>query len=479
METIQSLRARLEDIDAQIAPLEAERKIIQKRLRSLTYPVLSLPFDVTSEIFVHCLPDMQNSEPMFNFHQLPTPLLLSQICRAWRHVAFKTPTIWTIFRISVNDWPKLGSRRLAEWVDRAGSSPLSFILFRRESFAPIPTSPAILLPILALSRQWRDVDLRLPYMDFVTEEFQSGLRGRLPVLETLRITALADISTKTTTVTTFEQAPNLRTVFLERLAPALILLPWKQLTHFRGERFYGMDCLHVLRLAVSLVECKFAGVDQDIEQTALLSPHLGLKVLDLTGEAVCLDLLCVLTLPSLRQLRFTDIGTSQYHEEFVSFLSRSHPPLQHLSLHSGYLRLVHGFPFFLQLTVLELTGLTVVEMSGFFRILQSNSFLPRLKTIVSSVLESIRFYFPPEKAPAINYGDMADALACRWNRNDRLETFRMTWSRNGCGGDDENRLLLNPPPDFCLTLPRLLDLVEEGMQISVMAEVRQMTQVWI
>jgi hypothetical protein len=59
------------------------------------------------------------------------PLLLSWICRAWRHVAFKTPNIWTVFRISVEDWPTnyiLASRRLAEWVERAGHChhPLSW-----------------------------------------------------------------------------------------------------------------------------------------------------------------------------------------------------------------------------------------------------------------------------------------------------------------------------------------------------------------
>ena len=35
-----------------------------------------------------------------------------------------------------------------------------------------------------------------------------------------------------------------------------ILLPWSQPTHFR-EGLDWMECLHVLQLAISLVECKF------------------------------------------------------------------------------------------------------------------------------------------------------------------------------------------------------------------------------
>lgn len=103
MESNQSLRDRLTQINAQIALLEGERKIIQKKLRSIIYPVLGLPFEVTSKIFVDCLPeDLEGSEPILNFPRgkPPTPLLLSQICRAWRYVALQTPKIWAMFNIS-------------------------------------------------------------------------------------------------------------------------------------------------------------------------------------------------------------------------------------------------------------------------------------------------------------------------------------------------------------------------------------------
>jgi hypothetical protein len=247
-----------------------------------------------------------------------------------------------------------------------------------------------------------------------------------------------------------------------------------QLTHFRGEGFEGMDCLYVLRSARSLVECKFASVDEDIDETALLPPHLGLKLLRLTGEAVCLDILSILTLPSLAQLDFDDRGITAYHSQFVSFLARSRPPLRHLTLSRAYSRLVHGFPWLTELAFLEISALTVSEMADFWQNLRARdpgAFLPNLRSLVTSVYPDDP-YVPPATPSVLDFEDLADALDWRWNRNDlgpRLESFRMT-----CNHTDD------PPPDFRMILPRLRDLIEEGMHISVVIEVvDSVMQHWI
>ncbi|KAJ6597145.1 hypothetical protein DFH09DRAFT_904707 [Mycena vulgaris] len=112
----QPFRDRLADIEAQISLLEAERKILHKKLSSLIYPVLSLPFDITSEIFVQCLSDSHEfhgeSQSTFDLPRassytpsaLPAPVLLSQICRTWRSIALKTPRLWASFHVSVDRW---------------------------------------------------------------------------------------------------------------------------------------------------------------------------------------------------------------------------------------------------------------------------------------------------------------------------------------------------------------------------------------
>ncbi|KAJ7367632.1 hypothetical protein DFH08DRAFT_725637 [Mycena albidolilacea] len=463
MESNQSLRDRLTQINAQIALLEGEQKIIQKKLRSIIYPVLGLPFEVTSKIFVHCLPgDLEGSEPILNFPRgkPPTPLLLSQICRAWRYVALQTPKIWAMFNISLDHWSQnsapLASARLEYWMDRAGSSLVSLMLHNVNNSAT-PTSSATLLPLFRYSRQWQNLGLRLHYRDLATEQFQSALHRELPALETLQIKS---DDSGTTIIHAFKQAPKLRAVVLEHLPPTLLLLPWSQLTHFRGEWCTGMDCYHVLRSAVSLVECKFTWVDQEMEETALLPRHLALKALHLTGEYVCIHILSILTLPSLVELDFRDGDGYPYHEEFVSFLSRSHPSLLRLSLHGGaYSRIIYGFPFLLDLTTLKISEMSVVGILDFshnLRVRDPAAFLPNLKSFACSVREPARNHLI-KKIPVIQYGDVADALEFRSGY--RLKSFELKLNRQSMrdqldayDGDYANNLrdLLAPPPNFRL-----------------------------
>ncbi|KAF8211755.1 hypothetical protein K438DRAFT_57955 [Mycena galopus ATCC 62051] len=372
MESNQALRDRLAEIDAHIALLERERQGIRTTLDSLTYPVLSLPFEVTSKIFIQCLPDIQHPEPVFNVRRhrylpapLPSPVLLVRICRAWRDVALNTPKLWAEFRISVEDWPDYtaGTLRLAEWIERAARSPLSFI-FRRPKLHNVPAYT--LDPLVRHSMQWKTVDFCLPFQDLV----QLGVHGRLPSLGMLQLELFGNAGP--TALSTFEDAPNLRTVVLRHLPPTTILLPWAQLTHFTGERYEGPECLHVLRSAVSLVSCKFTDVDDDLNNSNIpLPPHHALEALHLTGQLVCLDILSILTLPALLELDFTDVVGFEFDEKFVEFFSRSRPPLHRLSLSRGYKCLVHCSQFLLHLTVLEINDLREQDLPHLLHHLRS------------------------------------------------------------------------------------------------------------
>ncbi|KAJ6533027.1 hypothetical protein B0H19DRAFT_1383782 [Mycena capillaripes] len=54
-----SLRSRISELDALIASLTAERQRLQAESDAIVYPVLSLPPEVTTEIFLCCLPAIQ------------------------------------------------------------------------------------------------------------------------------------------------------------------------------------------------------------------------------------------------------------------------------------------------------------------------------------------------------------------------------------------------------------------------------------
>ncbi|KAJ7068769.1 hypothetical protein C8F01DRAFT_963465, partial [Mycena amicta] len=62
-------------------------------------PVLTLPPEILSEIFLHCLLEPDQPVPKLNPERPRAPLLLLQICRTWRNVAIGTPRLWQ--RLSV------------------------------------------------------------------------------------------------------------------------------------------------------------------------------------------------------------------------------------------------------------------------------------------------------------------------------------------------------------------------------------------
>ncbi|KAJ7762607.1 hypothetical protein B0H16DRAFT_1263925, partial [Mycena metata] len=69
--------------------LTEEKITIQRSLDSIVYPVLTLPVEITTEIFVRCLP-RYSAYPSGNV----APMLLGRICRQWRNIACSTPRLW-------------------------------------------------------------------------------------------------------------------------------------------------------------------------------------------------------------------------------------------------------------------------------------------------------------------------------------------------------------------------------------------------
>ncbi|KAJ7741114.1 hypothetical protein B0H16DRAFT_1378380, partial [Mycena metata] len=56
-----------------------------------TYPVLTLPAKLVSEIFIHFLPAYPKRPPIKG---VLSPFTLGQICRTWRDIALSMPRLW-------------------------------------------------------------------------------------------------------------------------------------------------------------------------------------------------------------------------------------------------------------------------------------------------------------------------------------------------------------------------------------------------
>ncbi|KAF9066212.1 hypothetical protein BDP27DRAFT_1424102 [Rhodocollybia butyracea] len=92
----------------------------------------SLPVELLSEIFPHCLPSMLTPLPSLI---MEAPLVLLFVCQKWRAVAVSLPQLWSSLRISLPSSNhlfdgKLIQRRngITKWLNRSGSLPLSLSL---------------------------------------------------------------------------------------------------------------------------------------------------------------------------------------------------------------------------------------------------------------------------------------------------------------------------------------------------------------
>ncbi|KAJ7612331.1 hypothetical protein DFH06DRAFT_152013 [Mycena polygramma] len=127
-------RARIADLDARMMELEAsltalkeEKKLVQDRLAAYAYPVLTLPNEITSEVFIHCLPVYPKCPAPIG---ILSPHLLCQICRKWRDIALTTPALWRAVSLTLRAPDRLEQAvcLLESSLARSGSRLLSIEL---------------------------------------------------------------------------------------------------------------------------------------------------------------------------------------------------------------------------------------------------------------------------------------------------------------------------------------------------------------
>jgi hypothetical protein len=297
--SVKELQARIDklaaDIDLQktvLQQLEQSKSAAQRQLNAICDPMTRLPLEISSAIFLLCLP---------HSHPKPTPctapMLLLRVCHAWAEIAVSTPALWVAIRVDV-----LGVKFLQAWLQRARNYPLSISL--RRSFN---SRIGILLRQYAKQlKHLKIYDEELDDLDSLTD------LESFPCLETLTLGALSDGDTDLDTFS---------------------------LDHVMG----------LLRLTPNLVECTFHNVCFDVDSDSedeysningnekLVLPELRcLKfgptadLNDLAGED------CIirhLTLPAVKTLALplTQFSTA----DLSSFLKRSSPPLEKLVLGVG------------------------------------------------------------------------------------------------------------------------------------------------
>ncbi|KAJ7704544.1 hypothetical protein B0H17DRAFT_1126858 [Mycena rosella] len=335
-------RARVEGLEAQIlelqhtpGALQQEKDSLQGRLDAYTYPVLTLPNEIVSEIFVHFLPVYPHRSPLIGPR---SPALLGQICRKWRDIALSTPALWRAVRLTLNKKRRLEQQLhlLESYLERSGSFRLSIELWFSD--AATRRELPFLQTIARHCARWEHLKL------YTSTKFLSSIEGPLPLLRCFQIgMSGGHPDAQHSSTPAFLMAPLLSRVHMRSYHDSHFrILPWSQLTVLAVKWIAVHEFMDVLSCTVNLVFCQFGlydrGIDQHLRKDVALP---SLETLILSESLICgrqLGGLRLLALPALCRLQVAEpflqpdpIGT------LLSLASRSGCILQELCITSSSL----------------------------------------------------------------------------------------------------------------------------------------------
>ncbi|KAF7368374.1 WD40 repeat-like protein [Mycena venus] len=337
-------RARLKELDTRITELEShnreitwpentihdlrqERQALQTRLDTYVYPILNLPDEITSEIFVQSLdPDASPLSPS-------SPLFLGHVCHAWREIALSTPCLWATIDLfsTTAEANERCLRLLPLWLARSRQYPLHISIIHKPH---APSLRKFFDAILPHSKRWHGLDVWMSFDDIIF--LCTSLE--LPLLRRLKIgmTGLQNVPYSMGSFPTFRNAPNLRSLTTS-CGTALFRFPWAQLTsltlpvvflHTFWETLSATTKVEYLAIHVIL------GMDdKDAELLPKIPPLLHLHSLEILAPPGFepnpkghVQLLNQLTLPALRGFQFPE----------ASFPATSIPAIRSLITRSGF-----------------------------------------------------------------------------------------------------------------------------------------------
>ncbi|KAJ7757798.1 hypothetical protein DFH07DRAFT_1060592 [Mycena maculata] len=313
-------RIRIAQIDEKIAQLQAERHAL---IASFTFPVVTLPVEITSQIFVHSLPD----DPL-DYSTAEVAVILGRVCRQWRDIALSIPRLWAAWSFAIDGGSSLQGIRdgMELWLSRSKDRPLSIRVYHvGGSSEEVDEDDLawwqawdvgnVVVPILLEHyRRWENIEFNVP-VSMVRDLYSLDANQAPPNLTRLVLgSAEGDWGSLEgdSPITFLAQAPKLRSLHLVLDAEYHlwgmdpVRLPYAQLTSFTGSMFGWMECAFILSLMPALVDCVFhirnrvpVGAHHSVSSPTTL-PHLtSLKLWSATPKARPVDALEYLTLPNL------------------------------------------------------------------------------------------------------------------------------------------------------------------------------------
>ncbi|KAJ7194385.1 hypothetical protein GGX14DRAFT_678896 [Mycena pura] len=281
------------------------------------YPVLTLPNEIVSRIFVDCLPSHGRVHPIPG----TAPLVFAQICRHWRDIAIATCKLWSSVDLtSKPGWANIAQSLPESWLSRGKEHELSLTL---RGGIPFPVSAFIRM---IAPRLWR-LELFLEWTSYVE------LAKNHTSFPNLRQLALLGSLPEKHPILGFSEAPLLRKLTIYNRAGSLKLDLYPLLTTLNIRDIPSATLLSILQQLPQLLHVTAFLYHDNSSGPVTIAPSLQSLILEASGFPS--NLLEFLTLPGLRRLEINK--ANNIFRSCPEFLRRSGCPLDHLaiSIHGG------------------------------------------------------------------------------------------------------------------------------------------------
>ncbi|KAJ7020224.1 hypothetical protein C8F04DRAFT_198418 [Mycena alexandri] len=377
------LRTRLAVFDAEIAQLQTSldqlilaRAPVASALDSIVYPILTLPPEITAEIFLHYVDDEPLKLPKsYRRNRISGPPLLASVCQAWRGIAIHLQTLWSDIKVDDTASETLIQCCLA----RAKDHPLSLNLKLFQ-----PDGHRILTAFASHVMQWESIKWKL---EFPVVAQMNEIQGRLVLLKKLVLAryAMLSVPETATPITGFASAPMLREVHLHDIPPALVLLPWAQLTYLSCWRHTTQEIFEMLHQTRDLEKLNIHD-PEDFQDEA--PPPVQLRNLHtlMIWDCESFRFLDNLSLPVLKRLILSNDSQPASPSELLDLFVRSGCRLYNLTAtdfeYGFVLPLLEAMPTLSIVRLFDMNWDRDTEVISLFkRITNDAEFLPNLGTL--------------------------------------------------------------------------------------------------